>query len=211
MKKQHKLMTIISTLCLSLIAVGVGAFAYFTAAKEDDKSVTAGTVSIELKEIFPSDGGEFGENTTSKTFWGVATGSKKSIARASIFVSIEYKNGNNWEVLGSIPSNAVTYDISANTLTNWKLGTDGYYYYQKVLEGNENGTASDTYAANNYTTTQFELTNVKISEAYAETAAAYDNVRINMLVTMETCQATNKAYTLSWPNCDTSVLPEGVK
>lgn len=211
MNKRNKLLTAIIAGCLSLAIVGVGTFAYFTTNKADTNTMTSGSVSIELKEDFPEHD-EYGADTTSKTFWGVATGSKKSIARASIFVSVEYKNPESgaWEVLGSIPSNAVTFDISDATRASWLEGNDGYWYYQTVLEGNPDGTASDTYVANDYTTSKFEITNVAISgDEYLEIASQY-TTRINMLVTIETCQATNGAYTLSWENCDTSKLPAGV-
>ena len=199
MKKQNKIIAIATTLCISLAAIGVGAYSYLADSKEDNKTITTGSVSIDLKEDFPNEGGEFGETTKDKTFWGIATGTKKSLARASIFVTVEYKEDgtDEWVVLGSIPSSAVTFDIDPETLKTWKQGNDGYYYYQEILEPNETGESSDTFIKNPQTTTQFKLTNVSISDEYDNIVSEKNssgNVRVNMLVTMETCQATNGAY-----------------
>lgn len=215
MKKRNKIITIATALCISLVAIGVGAYSYLADSKEDNKTVTTGTVSIDLKEIFPNEGGEYGETTKEKTFWGVATGTKKSLARASIFVTVEYKEDgtDEWVVLGNVPSSAVTYKVDPETQKTWKEGNDGYYYYQKILEPNDTGESSDTYVDNPQTTSQFKLTDVSISDEYDSIVSEKNesgNVRVNMLVTMETCQATNGAYKLSWENCDTSALPEGV-
>lgn len=222
MKKYSKIITSIAALGLSVAVFGVGAFALFSASKEDTQTATTGSVSISLKEDFPTGYGEEGADTTEKTFWGVATGSKKSLARASVFVSVEYLNEetDEWEVFGHIPSNAVEYTISTDTTTvndegkYWVQGDDGYWYYKAVLEGNPNINndgyqVPDSYSASDYTTTQFKIENVGINEDYADLASEYQ-VRINMLVTLETCQATNGAYQLSWGQVDENLLPSGV-
>lgn len=214
MKKQYKLATITATLGLSLAAVGIGAFAYLNDNTTAAKDMTTGSVGVDLVEDFDTSGGEEGTTTNYKTFWGVATGSKKSLARASVFVSIESLNEetNNWEVFGQIPVNAVSYDID---YTGWNKGDDGYYYYDKVLEGNPNpGENSETTpdswnASKKYMTSQIKITNVAISEDYADLLEDR-KVRINMLVNMETCQATNGAYHLSWGDIPENLLPDGV-
>lgn len=214
MKKQYKIATIAATLGLSLAAVGIGAFAYLNDNKTAANDMTTGSVGVDLVEDFDTSGGEEGTTETNKTFWGVATGSKKSLARASIFVSVEAYNEDTstWEVYGQIPANAVTYDID---YTGWNQGEDGYYYYGKVLEPNPNpGTNTETTPdtwdeAKTYMTSQIKITNVAIDDYYSDLLEDR-KVRINMLVNMETCQATNGAYHLSWGDIDEDLLPEGV-
>ena len=50
MKKYSKIITSIAALGLSVAVFGVGAFALFSASKEDTQTATTGSVSISLKE-----------------------------------------------------------------------------------------------------------------------------------------------------------------
>lgn len=209
MKKELKLSTIVTALSISAVAIGIGAFAYFSDAKTAEQNVESGTVSIHLVEddVFTNQP-ETGVEQDHKTFWGEATGTKKSIARASVFISVEFKNGDNWEVAGDIPSNAVTYTLSKEGWSD--IGSDGYYYYQTVLAGVDEDVEDSAKK-----TTPFKVENIAISDDYAEQLQAYaeagQDIRINILVDMECCQATNRAYTKSWPGCDVSKLPESVR
>lgn len=213
MKKQYKIAAVAATLGLSLAAIGIGGLAYLHDAKETMKTTTTGSVNIELVEIFDKNAGEDGTTQNHKTFWGVATGTKKSLARASIFCSVETYNvaTKKWEVNGQVPSNAIEYNI--NGLEGWKYNPDdNYYYYQKVLDPNakQSSTSEDAFDSTDPgMTSQFKITDVKINDAY-DSVLFNTKTRINMMVTMETCQATHGAYHLSWGDIPQEYLPSGV-
>ncbi len=212
MKKQYKIAAVAATLGLSLAAIGIGGLAYLHDGKDSVKTTTTGSVNIELVEIFDKNAGEEGTTQDHKTFWGVATGTKKSLARASIFCSVETYNEDTkqWEVNGLVPSNAVLYNIDS---TGWKYNAnDEYYYYAKVLDPNTKQSSTSENAFDSTDpgmTSQIKLTNVHIDPAYDQDLLD-TKTRINMMVTMETCQATHGAYHLSWGDIPAEFLPTGV-
>ena len=209
---------VLLALCAFLF-VGYGTYSYLSTKNENAISITTGDVGIQLVEDFPSEGGDEGETTNDKTFWGVVTGSKDSVVRASIIPSVEYYNENTkkWEKIGAINitegvknDRNFNYTVSEETQKTWKKGADGYWYYQNILKGNKNSIVDDKiWHDNDYTTSKFEIHNVyaNITQEDLPENAKNAKVRLNMVVSIENSQATHKAFISNWPGCDESVIP----
>ncbi|MDO4567454.1 MAG: TasA family protein [Clostridia bacterium] len=133
MKK--KLIIIASVVCCIALAA-TGTIAYFTAEDTAQNRITTGDVAIEVEEL-DADGDPFvdvidvmpGDSVT-KIAQVRNTGSNAVWVRVSVELAIELAEG----IEGTPDTSLVTLDYNT---TDWTLGTDGYYYYNSILEPGE--------------------------------------------------------------------------
>lgn len=180
---------------IAVLIASVSFFAYFTDNVNTDASVTVGNVGIELHEDFPETD-EYGATTTTKTFWGVSTGSMDEYVRAQIITNVQVKDDTTgkWATTALISSDDIGYDISGTTLNNWVKGDNDYYYHKKVVKPSSS-------------TEKFYLTNIK-SKVPLPDELKGKHVRINMTVAIECAQASNDNWKLVW---GINSLPSGVE
>ena len=113
-----------------------GTLAYFTADDVAHNVITTGKVNIALQEWADEDQtvpfenleGVMPGNEITKIAIVKNTGTAPAWIRVKIDIAVTKQIGN--EVL-TLPSDKVTVNIDTKS---WKLGTDGYYYYQKALD-----------------------------------------------------------------------------
>ncbi len=134
MKKKILFLTAV-LVCLSIAMTGT--LAYFTADDVAHNVITTGKVNIALQEW-----ADEGQTVPFKNLEGVMpgneiikiaivenTGTAPAWIRVKIDIAVTKQITDN-EVL-PLPSDKVTPNIDTE---NWKLGADGYYYYQKALD-----------------------------------------------------------------------------
>lgn len=134
MKKKILFLTAV-LVCLSIAMTGT--FAYFTADDVAHNVITTGKVNIALQEWANEDRtvpfenleGVMPGNKITKIAIVENTGTAPAWIRVKIDIAVTKQITDN-EVL-TLPSDKVTVNIDTE---NWKLGTDGYYYYQKALD-----------------------------------------------------------------------------
>lgn len=133
MKKKILFLTAV-LVCLSIAMTGT--LAYFTADDVAHNVITTGKVNIALQEWADEDQtvpfenleGVMPGNEITKIAIVENTGTAPAWIRVKIDIAVTKQIGN--EVL-TLPSDKVTVNIDTKS---WKLGTDGYYYYQKALD-----------------------------------------------------------------------------
>ena len=133
MKKKILFLTAV-LVCLSIAMTGT--LAYFTADNVAHNVITTGKVNIALQEWADEDQtvpfenleGVMPGNEITKIAIVENTGTAPAWIRVKIDIAVTKQIGN--EVL-TLPSDKVTVNIDTKS---WKLGTDGYYYYQKALD-----------------------------------------------------------------------------
>ena len=133
MKKKILFLTAV-LVCLSIAMTGT--LAYFTADDVAHNVITTGKVNIALQEWADEDQtvpfenleGVMPGNEITKIAIVKNTGTAPAWIRVKIDIAVTKQIGN--EVL-TLPSDKVTVNIDTKS---WKLGTDGYYYYQKALD-----------------------------------------------------------------------------
>ena len=199
-----------------LIAVGSGVgvlalvatatfFAFFQGGDKTETSVTTGVVNVELIESFP-DGGSSDEidpsnpgvDDATKVITGENTGTQPAYVRVKVFPQIEEYDARNGYKLCGVPTSYATYTESKD---GWIDGNDGYYYYAKILQPGE-------------TTSPITISDVNIDipsnlvdiEPYE--GAINRGMRLNMVVELESTQASNELYKLNW---NLTSLPAGVE
>ena len=198
-----------------LIAVGSGVgvlalvatatfFAFFQGGDKTETSVTTGVVNVELIESFP-DGGSSDEidpsnpgvDDATKVITGENTGTQPAYVRVKVFPQIEKYERGNYKLCG-VPTSYATYTEEKE---GWMDGNDGYYYYAKILQPGE-------------TTSPITISDVSIDipsnlvdiEPYEDAIAK--GMRLNMVVELESTQASNELYKLNW---NLESLPAGVE
>jgi len=185
-----------------IAALGIGvsslAFAYFFSAPQaQTATLQTGTVRVELHENFPTTDEYGAPLSTVKEFSCENTGNKMAYVRVQIFPCPEYHyvgldaSGapvDEWRPL-TLPTSAFTITITA---PDWIDGSDGYLYYDKILNPTDSTTeVTVTLAINNP----------------AALPAGLD-IRLNLRVSMEAAQTTNDAYKVVF---DIPTLPNGVE
>lgn len=215
--KRIKISIIAAALVLSLLMVSFGTFSFFSDSTESENRIVVGTLGVELHEDAAfAEQPETGAEQNHKTFYAQATGTKKQIVRAfinSVFIEVKAPDTTDWQIPGDLPSNAISYTVDPETLSTWNQDADfKYWYYGKVLDGindreliaGSNGQYSDE-------TSLFKITDVTITADYKETLKGYKDagydIRVNMNVGIESCQATNGAYLQSWGEAATPYIP----
>lgn len=134
MKKKILFLTAV-LVCLSIAMTGT--LAYFTADDVAHNVITTGKVNIALQEWANEDQtvpfknleGVMPGNEITKIAIVENTGTAPAWIRVKIDIAVT-KQITDKEVL-RLSSDKVTVNIDTE---NWKLGTDGYYYYQKALD-----------------------------------------------------------------------------
>lgn len=178
----------ISLAAISLSICGYSVYSIFSANKAEDISLESALVNVKIVEESPFDVDvqpDNGFDTSEKTFKVISEGNHRTYTRVALFPSIEYYNADseNWEVLGALSLNDINYTISDNTLLNWDKSDDGYYYYTKVM--NQNDESSN-----------FEIKDIELGSIPVEYKDL--SLRINMYIQAEGIQATNDAYKINW-------------
>ena len=127
---------ILSVLAICVAIIAAGTLAYFTAEETAHNVITSGGVDIELKEWadeakqtpFEDVTGIMPGVTVTKIAEIKNTGASEAWIRVLITKDIQLAGD------GEIDPDLVT--LGLNT-TDWTLGTDGYYYYNKALKPGE--------------------------------------------------------------------------
>lgn len=130
MKK--KILALCLVIALAATAVIGGTLAYFTDTERADNVFTVGNVDITLTEPNWTASGSV---DAPQAYPGEALAKDPTVTNAGAnpcFVRIKVEG---WEVLGA--NNKITYRtdyVDGKLGDNWVLHTDGYFYYNKVLE-----------------------------------------------------------------------------
>ena len=124
-------------LVMALALVGYGTAAYFTADGTATNVITAGSISITLDEtsvdetgavsVFKDVAGVMPGAEISKIVAVTNTGANSAWVRIGVDKRIDLAQG----VTGEPDTGLVTMDLNT---TDWTLGSDGYYYYNTVLQ-----------------------------------------------------------------------------
>lgn len=173
---------------MSLSLCGYSVYSIFSANKAEDTSIETALVNVKILEDSPFNVDvqpDNGFNTTNKTFRVLSEGNHRTYTRVALFPSIECYNSDtgDWDVLGALSLEDVNYTISGKTLSNWEKAEDGYYYYTKVMNQDDESSS-------------FEISDIGLNSIPIE----YKDlpIRINMYVQAEGIQATNDAYKINW-------------
>ena len=134
---------ILSVLAICVAIVAAGTLAYFTAEDTAHNVITSGGVDIELKEWadeakqtpFEDVTGIMPGVTVTKIAEIKNTGASEAWVRVLITKDIQLAGD------GEVDPDLIK--LGLNT-TDWPLGTDGYYYYNKPTMGNEYQNAAAT-------------------------------------------------------------------
>lgn len=198
--KKSKLKIIIASVAVGLVAiVGTLTFnAIFQSNQKADTSVTTGIVNVDLKETFP-EADEFGAPMDSvKTIWGENTGTQKAYVRVKLFPVVEVYDDiyETWNTYGAVSTSFIKYDLNLNDSWIYDETTD-YYYYKEILDPSTS-------------TQQMIVENLRIEAPNIIQSKYIDGytLRINLLVQLESCQASNELYKLNW---GIDSLPSGVE
>ncbi len=136
--KRKILVCAVLAICLSLLVFGT--LAYFTAEERAHNVITSGNIDIDLQEWadenktvpFPEDGvGDVMPGTeVTKIVEIKNTGSGAAYIRVEVEQQITLEDGS----VDKSENSPLSIDFDK---TNWTLGDDGYYYYNKALEPGE--------------------------------------------------------------------------
>lgn len=144
--RKKKVIAVVTSAAL-LLAVTIGAtLAYFTDRAEKVNTITMGKVDIDLDEpnFDPGDDDDTVENVmpnqtiVKDPTITVVPGSEACYIRTSLAVTgLESLTGYDAELLKGIVfgnEDPAIADAPATLASDWVLGEDGYYYYQKMIE-----------------------------------------------------------------------------
>lgn len=205
--KNKKLIIVLMLLALSVCFVFATTFSYMFDQKESIMTITTGDVGIKLEEDFPENVPETGAtDINKKIFWGVANGSKDTVVRTSITPMIEYrlKNSTDWiSYGGQSMQDGIDYKISDATKQNWTKSKDSdYWYYNKVLFGNNTGKQIDgkVWENNNLFTSKFEINDINLEIKKDELPEELKDAdfRLNLLVNIENSQYSHNMAIKNW-------------
>ena len=173
---------------VSLSLCGYSVYSIFSSNQAEKVDAQTGKVMVHVDEDAPFAPGQQPENgykTVSKTFRIVSDGNQRTYTRVALFPSIECYNDEtgNWDVLGALSLEDITFQVNEDTLENWEKADDGYYYYTKVLTQDAE-------------TTDFNISKIELGSVPIEYKDF--SLRINMYVQAEGIQATNEAYKINW-------------
>ena len=120
-RTKNKVLIIIIPFLFLLI---MGSMAYLVLTNSIENEFVIGEVKTEIKN-----------ETTNENIYIQNTGNVSIYIRAYITIELEDENQN---VLATTPNENTDYNISINNTSNWLKAEDGYYYYQNIVNPNEN-------------------------------------------------------------------------
>jgi len=123
-RKMFTHLTIIILICLVS-----GTSAYLIIKFGIQNMFTIGEVKPEIIETFDT------ENKTKSDVYVKNSGNVPIYLRVAIIISWKDAQG---KILETIPEENIDYSIDFSTSPNWMKSSDGYYYYENILEENEN-------------------------------------------------------------------------
>jgi len=217
--KQRKIIIAVCSLAVVLAVVASASFfAFFANRQKAETSITTGKIQVDLIETFPEEFTDDPDNPdddynepddkgapvgTTKNIKGHNSGTQPAYVRVRIFPIVETlpEGSSEWVVHGGIPVDCIKYDqneLKTNPSTNmWIYNeSDDYWYYKAILQPGE-----DT------SNILIENLHVELPE-YLQVQYGGDELRINMLVTLESCQSSNGLYRQNW---NIENLPAGVE
>lgn len=226
MNKRFKVKTLVTAACVALVLAVVASasfFAIFASRQKAENSINTGIINVELQEEFKPGGGSeppvdpsdpnspakdpddpdappykgTGAENAVKIIKGYNSGTQPAYVRVRLFPVVETMVSDSpieWNVHGGIPANRVEYDLDD---TGWIYSADDdYYYYSKILQPGE-------------TTPEMTVSNLGVDLNEAEQVLyGEDTLRVNMLVTLESSQASNGLWRQNW---GIEALPVGVE
>lgn len=130
---------LIALLLLLLIGVVGGTFAYFTSTKTFDNifKISDGGYNVTIEEEFVAPDPWLPGQEVSKDVYVTNTGNVDIVARAK-YTETWSKTG----LTGTLADGSAVAQINFTSNSNWKLHTDGYYYYTSVIK---TGTKTDSF------------------------------------------------------------------
>lgn len=224
MKKNTKKIIITAcSLAVVLGAVSTSFFAIFANRQKAETAITTGKIQVDLVEEFKGPDGDpydpkdpddpvrdpddpdtppyigpGAPDGATKVIKGTNSGSQPAYVRVRIFPMVETQTeSGEWTTHGGIPANCIKYDQNESVPGNWIYSDeDDYWYYKHILPVGE-------------TTSTIEISNLHVDlPEYLQIQYGEDIIRVNMLVTLESSQASNGLYRQNW-NIDN--LPAGVE
>lgn len=236
--KTKKLLIAVCSLAVVLGVVATASFfAIFANRQKAETSIATGKIQVDLVEEFIGPGGEpydpknpddpvrnpdpiptpdpddpnppVPEETpgpyegpgapegTTKIIKGNNTGTQPAYVRVRIFPVVETFIDGEWVIHGGIPANYIVWNQTYSVNGNWIYNADDdYYYYKYIVPAGE-------------MTSTIEVRNLHADlPEYLQIQFGEDILRVNMLVSMESCQSSNGMYRQNW-NIDK--LPAGVE
>lgn len=219
------MITALSSLAVLLLLGTATFFAFFNSGQKTETSLNTGVINVQLVERFgqPSDtdgdgqpddkdgdgipdvtedpdgDGDINPDTGGaaegaiKVITGDNIGTQPAYVRVKIFPQVDKLDKGKWVVCGGIPANYILYDQKDD---GWVDGGDGYFYYTRILP------AGQTTAPIIISNLHLDMPNI-IAETYKD-----ETLRVDMLVKMESTQASNELYKLNW---GIDHLPAGVE
>lgn len=225
MKRKQVIIAVCSSLVVLAGIATATFFAIFNSGQKTETSLQTGVVNVQLVERFgppkdtdgdgkpddsdgdgipdvnedPNGNGDENPDTDGaaensiKVITGDNIGTQPAYIRVKIFPQVEINTNGTWNVSGGIPASYIFYTQENN---GWVDGNDGYFYYTKILPAGE-------------TTTPIIVSNLHLDmpDIIAETYKN-DKLRVNMLVKLESTQASNELYKINW---GLDSLPPGVE
>lgn len=222
--KTKKILITVCSFAVLMATLSAAFFAIFANREKAETAITTGKIQVDLVEEFrgpdgdpydpsnpddpvrdPDDPdnpgpyeGDGAPEGTVKIIKGVNTGTQPAYVRARIFPMVEtLTDGGEWITHGGIPANCIVYEQNESVPGSWIYSDkDDYWYYKYVLPVGE-------------TTSTIEISDLHLElPEYLQIQYGEDKVRVNMLVTLESTQASNGLYRQNW-NIDN--LPAGVE
>ncbi|MGL5244446.1 MAG: BsaA family SipW-dependent biofilm matrix protein [Sarcina sp.] len=196
----------IAPLALVLLFIGVisvvgGTYAWFTNSQSKTNNFTLGEIKHEIIENFNSQGpaedilpGEL----VNKDVWIHNLGKSDALLRVKVTPLWIDSNGQSSEVT----NNDVIINFVNDLNTNWQKGTDGYYYYKKVLPAH-NGTVAhpvlNTVNGSSVPTCYSAqlVDSITLNNAITD-QTTYANRRFDVMVVSETIQVNMDACKSEW-------------
>lgn len=196
------IIAVVSVVVVLAVIATASFFAIFANRQKAETSIQTGKIDVKLVETFegsdydpddppfrvPEDDDEPyegpGLSGAVKTIKGVNEGTQPAYVRVRIFPSIEtLLSDGTWAVHGGIPVQRINY---VHEYDGWVDGGDGYWYYTRILKPGEETSVMVIK----------ELT-VDLTE---DEIAAYGNdmLRVDVLVRLESTQASNELWKINW-------------
>lgn len=214
MKTKKTLIAIGSVVALLAVIATASFVAIFANRERTDTSINTGVIDVKLVETFepedpndPGDPDDGGLKHAVKKVHGVNEGTQPAYVRVRLFSSIEVKDEDTgeWAVHGGIPVSRIHYEQKSDA---WVDGGDGFLYYKFILEPGEEteeilvrNMHLDFVGDNSECPVESDGSSCKMitnDSAGDLTKFKNDKIRINMLVSLESCQASNELYKLNW-------------
>lgn len=194
MKKSKILIGVFSLALVAVIGIG-STLAYFTDTKNVSNSVTMGSVAITLTntDVLPGTLTPGAAYTVNPTV--TSTGASSAYIRVKVDLLQDTEGTGVYTAVAgnslTVGSTTITPESFFAAATGWTKGTtDGYYYYNTVL--NQNDTALLAAVTGGYTFTVNPLWGNEVA-----------NLKLKLAFTAEAIQSTNLpagATANSWPN-----------